>query len=463
MGMDRISLLCASGIAALNYCTHFWGLGYPNQIVFDETGYGKNINAFTVTKNRRFDIHPPHASMLMGFVARLMGYRGGAGFEKIGDEFPPGVNVAHLRTLSAFSGMVIPPCAYLLAKIFGASEAWAILAAVLLTFDNALLLHTRIIQPDGIMVSSTLWSMLFAILSVAGNGQVSFLFIAISGALSGLAIGTKSTGVLSILTASVCFAAFGWHRDLVTLAELYSVFFIWVAFIYLLGWMIFFDLKTGNVDDKIQLTGKFFRDLLRYNAFQVVENSKITKRHHYESHWYLWPFGGTSIRFWKSKTGRNLWLVGNPVVWMVSSLITVHAIPLSIYFGSHSHDWRLSIMSLFFLCSYLPFAFIRRALFLYHYLTPMVFSVMLSCVLMSRLNIPILIAFTWGISAMVVFERICPFTFGLLVRPEKQMLLSKWVYEWPTQLLGIKRTTLPVESQSPTGHVSSTSSLSSVT
>ncbi|MBI3421301.1 MAG: phospholipid carrier-dependent glycosyltransferase, partial [Candidatus Sungbacteria bacterium] len=40
---------------------HFTALDYPRQVVFDEVHFGKFVNAYCCTKERFFDIHPPHA------------------------------------------------------------------------------------------------------------------------------------------------------------------------------------------------------------------------------------------------------------------------------------------------------------------------------------------------------------------------------------------------------------------
>jgi dolichyl-phosphate-mannose--protein O-mannosyl transferase len=422
-----------------NYWMHFLKLSHPNEVVFDETGYGKNINAFTFAKQRRYDIHPPHASMLMGLGARFAGYDGSCSFEKIGSPYEKPHLARALRTVPALSGMLIPLAAYNLAKVFGASELWAMVAGVLLTFDNALVVQTRIIQTDGILVASTLWSLYFSVLSAAGFGSVSFSAMVAAGILSGIALGTKTTGIFSVWASLLGLVVFGWHRGPATLSELACVYFVWVVFVYLVGWMLFFDLGPGTADEKLKFSGRFFKDLIRYNCFQVSGNSKITKEHHYQSPWWAWPLGGFSIRYWKGERGRNMWCVANPIVWAVCSMLLFFALPFSFQRGFGSKDWRLVMLMTLYFTSYVPFSRVKRPLFLYHYFTPLTLSVIASVTMLSAWNLPVIVPIMWVTVTVIAFERICPFTFGLLIRPEQQFLLSRWVYEWPTQMLGLYR------------------------
>ena len=70
-------------ILALSLITRFAFFGYPSSTVFDEVHFGKFIGAYCCTHERFFDIHPPHAKLLIAGTAYLAGWRGEVSFYHI--------------------------------------------------------------------------------------------------------------------------------------------------------------------------------------------------------------------------------------------------------------------------------------------------------------------------------------------------------------------------------------------
>ena len=142
-------------LVCLGSLTHFVRLASPREVVFDEVTMGQYVRAYCCTGERVLDMHPPHAKLLIGAAARLGGFDGSFAFEKIGTPYGD-TPIFALRLVPALAGILIPPLFLLLLIELGASFPIALLGGLMLALDNALLLETRIIVWDGILVASIL-------------------------------------------------------------------------------------------------------------------------------------------------------------------------------------------------------------------------------------------------------------------------------------------------------------------
>src|SRR5687768_11902501 len=91
------------GLAVLSLGLRFVTLSHPNQVVFDEVHFGKFVTAYCCTGENIFDIHPPHAKLLIAGFGRLLGYHGGFSFQSIGQDYGA-IPIAALRFLPALAG-----------------------------------------------------------------------------------------------------------------------------------------------------------------------------------------------------------------------------------------------------------------------------------------------------------------------------------------------------------------------
>src|SRR5688572_26002849 len=80
----KVLLMSLLAVAA---ATHLIGLGQPREVVFDEVHFGKFVSAYCCTGQRFFDIHPPHAKLLIAGAVKVSGYTGNLSFEHIGQSY----------------------------------------------------------------------------------------------------------------------------------------------------------------------------------------------------------------------------------------------------------------------------------------------------------------------------------------------------------------------------------------
>ncbi len=412
----RSRALPAAALLALALLLHLPALGRPRQVVFDEVYFGQYVTAYCCTGERFFDIHPPHAKLLLAGAAWAGGYRGGQQEWEIGAPYSAGLSVRALRLLPNLAGALVPLLALLVLRQLGASRAAAFLGAAALALDNALLVQTRFLLLDGILLAATLGSLACFLRASREHGGRRLLWDLAAGALAGLAIGTKLTGLAALGLPFLLLAAQAAGLPLAPGAPAASeeeagpgrgtrarailaalgraaVLLAAAAAVYLLGWAVHFERlpHPGPGDAFTVPSGHFATDLAAANREMLTANLRI-RAHHPDAHrWWGWPLLRAPVVFWRGdrSTLQSLQFFGNPVVWWGSGLLLLALGGQALRAGHRARKGRkgqgqaeprllhptLAVPVAGYLISFLPLAAVQRPLFLYHYLTPLTFAV----------------------------------------------------------------------------------------
>jgi len=374
------------GLTCLGIVTHLTGLNYPNQVVFDEVHMGKFVAAYAGTHQRFFDIHPPHGKLLIAAAARLGGFDGNFGFERIGQPYGD-VPATALRIVPAIAGILIPPLFATFLAYLGATLPIVLLGGLALALENALLVETRLLLFDGILIASTLASLVFLLRANRQRGWRFYLSSALCGASAGLAAGTKFTGlaVLALVGLFIVVKVFK-HRSraYTTLRVKQSAVIVTCAIgVYLLGWAVHFALltKPGPADAFHPTTGVFWTDFVKVQQTMLTANMNLSKKHPDGSPAWTWPIMKVAPFYWVGD-GATIYLVGNPVIWWGGSLL-FFGVVMVLLLGRFTnlrvdpppkHEVTLWLPVAGYVMSYVPLLGVTRVLFLYHYLTPLIFS-----------------------------------------------------------------------------------------
>lgn len=367
---------------------HFWGLRHPSSVVFDEVHFGKFVDAYTHSHQRIFDIHPPHSKLLIAGLAKVAGYRGGFSFEKIDQPFrePAGErNVDRIRWMPAVWGSLIPVVAFILLGQLGVPLLWALLGAGCLLFDNGTLVQTRVIALDGCLLLSSLLCLCFCVEAQRSNSKRATFAIALgAGMAAALAVGTKFTG---LVVPALAFLMILFGPGPAMRARKFAGFATGFAVLYLAGWMVHFAILTqpGYADQFYRLSGNFFTDFWQLQKVMLNANAGITTGHPDQSLWWKWPLLSKPVFYWENH-GSRIYFIGNPVVWLLPTLVTIWLTVL-LFLGKLPSKGKarwIRIFLLGFWASWLPYAFVSRALFLYHFLPPLYFAVLASTTYLSN-------------------------------------------------------------------------------
>jgi dolichyl-phosphate-mannose--protein O-mannosyl transferase len=166
--------------------------------------------------------------------------------------------------------------------------------------------------------------------------------------------------------------------------------------IYILGWVLHFALLPlpGPGDIWGAPSGHFFHDLVAIHHQMTSAHADLAKTHPYSSPWWSWPWMVRPVFYWAEQESV-LYFLGNPSVWWGSSLLLgtlsitaalarVSDLSEPVLPVDRSRQLWLPFTAWAF--AWAPLALVPRILFLYHYLTPLVFAVCTVTLWLDRLG-----------------------------------------------------------------------------
>lgn len=377
-------------LAVLSVFTHLLWLSIPREVIFDEVHFGKFVTAYCCTHERFFDIHPPHAKLLIAATAYLTGWRGGFSFDHIGQSYDA-VSPLGLRFLPALAGAVLPLAIYVLLKQLRVQPAGAFFGGLLIALDNAFTVQTRIIALDGLLLLAVLLSLSAYLRASECEGRARWRWLVASGGLAGLAAGVKFTGLVALgLLGLLMLREVLSSRSLRALALTLAVPVVVggaALFVYTAGWVAHFLLLTesGSGDAwrvprwEAPLAVSFVRETVALHKLMLTANYGLTASHPDASDWWEWPLMRTSVYYWQygGEDGRagGIYFLGSPLVWWGSSALLALMLAAEVF--ARGRHWRAYWLPLAgYVAAYVPLIRVPRALFLYHYLMPLLFAVL---------------------------------------------------------------------------------------
>lgn len=422
-----------SGIIFLLVCSllaHFLFLSYPNQIVFDEVYFGQFVNSY-FNHQYYFDIHPPLGKLIIASFVWIFHGQSSFDFSKIGN---PAVNIFLMRFMPALAGTLLVLVIYFLVLKMGLSKKSAFIAGFLVLFDNAILTQSKFVLVDIFLLFFGFLSLYFVFcyknVLYEGKTKKAILFLILSGVSAVLAFSIKWTGLSFIAICFIYFLAVSFKKVKIK----YIV--LWLAMVLALGFLVYFSIfyihlkllyLPGGGDaymsqqfqqNKLSTWQKF----IELNQKMYFYNSTLKATHPYSSEWYQWPVDKRAIWYWTNAVGgktASIWLLGNPIIWF-AVLIAVAAAVIGIFF-----KWfRKKIPPVFYFLilgyflNLLPFILISRIAFLYHYLSALIFGILILTVLYESFvkqnsTAEFIINYIFLPAVLIAFLVFAPLTYGL--------------------------------------------------
>jgi dolichyl-phosphate-mannose-protein mannosyltransferase len=395
--LKRPELLVLTALALL---TRFWGLLSPGIVVWDEVHFLRYASAY-FTGQYYVDVHPPLGKLLMAGEARLLGVSGAA----LAAADPAPV----LRLLPALAGALIIPVVWLLLRELGVGRRVATLAAALLLVDNGLVVESRYYLMDSMLLLFGMAAVLFYVMARGRSGRPRWALLGASALAAGMAASTKWTGLsaLGLIGLAWIAEAVIRRRGVWVLVREGLVLVLVPAAVYLGSFAVHFSLlrKAGPGESwmspqfRATLEGSrleefgaprepFLRSFLDLNrTMGSINIAWATDRNPLSSPWYTWPIAKHSLRFWgpmleSEDPQRWIILFANPVVWwgaLFGMLATaVGAARRREAFVRHRRV--LAFLAAGYAINFIPFAFITRPMYLYHYFFALIFSLMIGAV-----------------------------------------------------------------------------------
>src|SRR3989344_5116066 len=199
-------------------------------------------------------------------------------------------------------------------------------------------------------------------------------------------------------------------------------------------------------DEDVRPSG-IFDKFIELNAEMYRANQRLDDLHAYGSPWYSWVYMKRPVYFWDGSpslentdnAGRlaRIYLLGNPLIYWIGSapvIILLGYFALLMFDGKASR--RKKELSMILLAGYfinlIPFIFIGRVMFIYHYFAALIFSIIILAFLIDEIakkrNRRVAAASIIAICALS-FIYFAPLSYGLPMETEK--LMSRfWFKTW---------------------------------
>jgi dolichyl-phosphate-mannose-protein mannosyltransferase len=452
-------LLILTFLAAV---TRFTAITHPRAIVFDEV-YFREAALRYGNGTYFFDLHPPLGKLLLAGWAKVFG---------VSATVQSSDPVVVLRLLPALAGTALVAVFYLLLRELTASRRVATFGAALLLLDNAILVESRLILVDSMLLLFGIGALTCYLASRRRTGRAHWILLTASAVLAGMAASTKWTGLSALGVIGLVWIVqilrqrVSWRLALPQAAVLVLV----PALLYVCVFAIHFQLLSHSGPGDAFMSQRFQSTLVgnaNYNpaasmpfpdrfieankSMHSYEQSLNNSHHPYSSTWLSWPLLKRPVYYWvgptkTAGTQEYIYLQGNPVIWWG---LLVGAIVVAVGWLRRPelfarHRGTMALLGVAWAANFLPFATIVRPMFLYHYFFSLMFciaAVSIGLGLLAgwmaegegvwRFSSPRSAALYWGILAVAVagFLFFAPISYGLPLS-DGGLAVRIWLDSW---------------------------------
>ncbi len=456
-------------IFAISGLVHVYHFGWPQSVVFDEVFYGNFASQYWQGLYF-FDLHPPLVKLLFAFVGKLFGLdQYNVDWTSIGNSIP--IEMVNLRLIPMVAGIILPLIIYAICRRFEMSKASSFVVAMMITLESSLIVQSRFILPDIILHTFGFASILTYLEYTRriGTGKTTWFF-GLSTIFASCALSIKWTGltylfmiiVLEMARQYIDYESFKifFKKNLIFISKYLAISVMVYLMLFAMHFSILTHSGTGDafmspefqstlednhVPTAIATPMTFLDKVFELNKVMYTSSAGLTATHSNASKWYTWPIMLRSIFYWQGSsqsdgtTDSYIYLLGNPFVYWLSTL----AIFITIILGIIKLLFRkivptnpdtfiiITFLIIGFLVNWLPFSFIGRVMFLYHYEAALIISIIAVGFLLDSLQpsykkalIAIILVLT---TASFVYW--APLTYGLPISQDKLKQLI-WIPSW---------------------------------
>jgi len=336
---------------------------YKNSFYFDEVYHGRTAYEFIHGLSIYEWTHPPLGKLIIAVGVLLFG------------PTPFG-----FRCMGTLFGVLMLPLMYLFAKRMFRSSNIALVCMTLLALDFMHFTQTRIATVDSYLVFFLLASFYFMYRYLTEDRlKPALINFGLSGLFWGLAICVKWNGFYSglALFAIFIFSLKGKLKN--AFHEKKKSYIIGILSIGLLCFIIipatfyllcFIPMVHGT-------PSQAFQQFLNWQALMYHYHSTLNATHPFSSLWWQWPIMMKPLFYYTQtfpnglKAGMDLF--GNPVVWWGGMVAFAFCLFAIIKYRSKN----AAFLVIGYVLSYLPWVFITRLTFIYHYFPMTIFCVLM--------------------------------------------------------------------------------------
>lgn len=419
------------------------GISFRNSTYFDEIYHARTAYEFLHGLNTYETTHPPLGKIIMSIGVMIFGMT------------PFG-----WRFMGTLLGVLMLPVIYLLARDISKDRLLAGFCCTLFAFDFMHFAQTRLATID-VFVTFFILLMYYFMYRYSRMSfydtplRKTFIPLGACGIAMGLGVASKWTGIYAGVGLAVIFFLTLYRRyreyrlalkkpsggpngllyskiiatfqsnTIKTLAFCIVFFVLIPGIIYLLSYIPFVGGQTG-LWDKMAANQEY---MLSYHA-------NLRDTHYYSSLWYEWPTMIRPIFYYSgiiSDTVREgISSFGSPLVWWVG----IPAFVYMLYLIFKKKDRVALFLCIAYLAQYLPWMFVDRCTFIYHYFpsVPFVALMIMYAILTFKDRVPqkkyYLAIGLYALAAVALFALFYPVLSGHSVSIKYVDTFLRWMKSW---------------------------------
>ena len=386
---------------------------FMNSTYFDEVYFPRSAYEYIHGLDVYETVHPPLGKLLQAIPVAIFG-----------------MSPLDYRIGGNICGILMVVVMYFFAfKMFGKTK-FAVIAALLMAFDTFHFVQTRIGTVDSYLVLFIMISAYF-MFSYIKSKDHKYRKLMLSGIFIACAISVKWSALYSALGLAIVFFIdfFKNMKDQSKEENIKTILFCFLPFVTIPLIMYFvlyiaFPNINGNHTNSIS-------DVINQIKIMYNYHSGLTATHPYGSKWYTWPFTHKNIFYYFKNypdgSYGTISLFGNIFVWWGGVIAFFYMIFYTIFNRKiivekkkNEEGKEVNVINksdkliplfliIMILTSFLPYAFITRVMFLYHYFPTLPFVMLGIVYLMSKLpdnkktNIGIIIYMTLVASFFIMY------------------------------------------------------------
>lgn len=337
-------ILLGLGVVAGVFFRVFW-LSYPHVQVFDEVYFPVFANDYLHGVDV-FDVHPPFGKFVITIGIWLFG--------------------------NAQIGWRIMPLLFGLAGIWLLAYLWwkhtkdfvgTLFAAFCIAVDGLFIAYSRVGLMDGI-----LFFFMIACVAAMLRAQPKKPLLLVA-TLIGLTASIKWVGLAVLIPVGYL----AWRKGR------------WIELMFSLWWSAVVYLAMVGLGEYLDGVPEVLKAIVSWHIEAAQYHLHLNATHPWSSPWWSWPLLTRPVLFIydaaQDGAVQVMTTLGNPILWWTSSLAVIgsffHLVYLRIWKKTAVVDHPLILPLLGWAAAYLPWAFIGRVVFLYHYMPAYGFALLM--------------------------------------------------------------------------------------
>ncbi|MBS7298393.1 MAG: glycosyltransferase family 39 protein [Eubacteriales bacterium] len=400
---------------------------FNNSTYFDEIYHARTAYEFLEGDNVYEWTHPPLGKVIISAGIKLFG-----------------MNPFGWRIMGTLFGIFMVPAIYIFTKKLLGKTHLALFASVLFTFDFMHFTQTRIATIDVYITFFIILMYMFMISYLMEDfyGEIKKLLIPLGlcGLSFGLGIASKWTGAYAGAGLAIIFFAnllghYNEYKKGIPEAAIFpqrvktlivfcvGLFVVIPIAIYMLSYIPF--LKTEGVGIK----GIWDNQLAMFGYHSALRDG-----HNFSSPWYQWPIMYRPVWYYSSELSDTMHggisAMGNPLVWWAG----IPAFLYVLYLAIAKREKVAVFLSISYLAQLLPWVFVSRITFIYHYFPCVPFVVLMLAYSADKLfgdsKKAKTVMVVYLVGAISLFAMFYPVLSGYPVSMDYVKTFLKWFSTW---------------------------------